>query len=250
MPAILSGGGILETIEKIAAAFGAVVFTVGTLTGLALWLFKTFSEKWLNAKFAERLEAFKHDQQKEIEHLRFEINKLFDRTTKLHQREFEVLPKGWSLLVTSFHATMSMTAALQQYPDISQMTPAHLEEFLSKCPLEGWQRDELRNAAEKNSYYQQAIFWHRLNSVRKDFRKSALFLRRKGIFMPRALKEKFTRVEDLIWNALSEYELNKNEAVWPKHHTDQDKLRKEGELLMKELEAEVQGRLWTSDQLT
>ncbi len=241
---------MLDIAEKVAALFGITVLTLGGLAGLALWFFKLFGEKWLSNKFAERLEAFKHDQQKEIEHLRFEINKLFDRTTKLHQREFDALPKTWSLLVTSFNAAMSMLAALQQYPDISRMTPPHLEEFLSKSPLAGWQKDELRNAPDQNGYYQQAIFWHRLNSVRRDCRKSALYLRRKGIFMPPSLKEKFGKVEDLIWNALSEYELNKNDAVWPKHHADQDKLRKEGEPLMKELEKQVKERLWSSEQPT
>jgi CRISPR/Cas system CMR-associated protein Cmr1 (group 7 of RAMP superfamily) len=109
---------MLETVEKIAAAFGAAVFTLSTLTGLALWLFKTFGDRWLSSKFSERLEAFKHDQQKEIEHLRFEINKLFDRTTKLHQQEFIVLPKAWSLLVTSYSAARSMTASLELSPNL------------------------------------------------------------------------------------------------------------------------------------
>lgn len=240
---------MLELAQKIAALIGTAVLALGGLTGLALWLFKLFGEKWISNKFAERLEAFKHDQQKEIEHLRFEINKLFDRTTKLHQREFDVLPKAWSLLVTSFNAAMSMTAELQQYPDIRPMTPAHLEEFLSKSPLDGWQKDELRNAADRNKYYQDAIFWHRFNSVRNDLRRCAVFLRRMGIFIPPALKEKFAKIEDLIWNALVEYELNKNEAVWPKRLADQDKLRKEGEALMKQLEKDVQDRLWSSEPL-
>lgn len=68
--------------------------------------------------------------------------------------------------------------------------------------------------------------------------------------MPAALKEKFSKVEDLIGDALAECELNKNEAVWPKSHEDQDKLRKDGELLMKQLETEVQGRLWISEEPT
>jgi hypothetical protein len=128
------------------------------------------------------------------------------------------------------------------------MSPAQLDEFLSKSPLENYQKDELRKALDKNQYYQQAIFWPRLNSARKQFRKCAVFLRRKGIFMPPALKEKFSAIEELIWNSLSECELNKNEAVWPKHHEDQDKLNKEGEALMEQLEREVQARLWKSEQ--
>jgi len=40
--------------------------------------------------------AYKHEQQKELEHLKFSINAQMDRATKLHQREFEALPEAWS----------------------------------------------------------------------------------------------------------------------------------------------------------
>ncbi len=126
---------MLEIIERIAAFFGAAVIAGGALTSLVLWLFKLFGEKWLSNKFAERLEAFKHDQQKEIEHLRFEINKVFDRTTKLHQREYDVLPKAWSLLVISHNAAAGITSPLQSYPDIGRMSAPELEDFLSQSPL-------------------------------------------------------------------------------------------------------------------
>jgi hypothetical protein len=66
--------------------------------------------------------------------------------------------------------------------------------------------------------------------------------------MPPALKKKFSQIQDLVSNALSECERNKNEAVWPKPHVDQDKLHKEGEALMEQLEKEVQERLWKSEE--
>lgn len=63
------------------------------LAGFAYWLFKQFSEKWLTAKFNERLQAYKHQQQKELDELRFKISGLLDRTTKLYQRELRFCPK-------------------------------------------------------------------------------------------------------------------------------------------------------------
>lgn len=244
----INGGGMFEILEKVAAAFGAIVIASGTLTGLALWLFKVFGEKWLSNKFSERLEAFKHDQQKEIEHLRFEISKLLDRTTKLHQREFEVLPRAWSLLSKSYHAVKGVTAGLQTYPDISRMSAAHLEEFLSKSPLENWQKDELRSASDLNRYYQDAIFWHHAGIARKACRKSAVYLLRNGIFMPPALKEKFHKIEKLAWSALVEHELNKAHDIRPMQREEMQRLLKDGDPLMKELEAEVQKRLWSSEE--
>ena len=219
----------------------------GTITALSLWLFKLFGEKWLDNKFAERLQAFKHEQQKEIEHLRFEINKLFDRTTKLHQREFEVLPEAWSLLAESYHTVKGLTAGFQSYPDIDRMSAAQMEDFLSKCQLENWQKDELRNAGDKNRYYQDAIFWYRLWDARKTSRGSAIFVLKNGIFMPPALKEKFDQVDELGWAALVEHELNKQHNFRPAQRDALTKFLKEGEPLMKELEAAVKQRLWSSE---
>jgi hypothetical protein len=49
-------------------------------------------DKWIETRFSERLEAFKHQQNQEIEHLHFRINTMMDWNVKLHQREFDILP--------------------------------------------------------------------------------------------------------------------------------------------------------------
>jgi hypothetical protein len=79
---------LLESIQNILGpiltAIGAFIVAGGGLAAIVYAIFKFFSEKWLNAKFEERLAAYKHEQQKEIEQLRFKINALMDRTVKLH----------------------------------------------------------------------------------------------------------------------------------------------------------------------
>jgi hypothetical protein len=85
----------VTSLTDILAAIGALIVGSGTIGAIAFGLFKVLGEKWLNAKFEERLAEYKHAQQKEIEQLRFRINSLMDRTTKLHQHEFEVLPEAW-----------------------------------------------------------------------------------------------------------------------------------------------------------
>jgi len=87
-----------ESIRPLVTAIGALVLGGGALTTITYWGFKLLASKWLDSKFAERLQALKHDQQKELEELRLKINTLFDRTTKLHQNEFESLPHAWALI--------------------------------------------------------------------------------------------------------------------------------------------------------
>lgn len=239
----------METLQQIAAWIVALLLGGGTVTAFAFWLFKLFGDKWLTNKFAERLEAFKHDQQKEIEHLRFEISKLFDRTTKLHQREFEVVPKAWDHLADSYHEVRGVIASFRTYPDFERMSDEHTEEFLASSSLEKWQQDELRKKPhkERNNYYQDAIAWQDIARAKKTCRKSARYLLKNGIFMPPDLKNKFEKLGDLIWGALVEHDFNKQHDFKPKQHTDIQKLLKEGAPLMKELETEVQKRLWSSE---
>jgi hypothetical protein len=233
-----------DALGPILAVVGTVAVGGGVITGFAFWLFKQFGEKWLGNKFAERLAAFRHEQSKEMEQVKFEINKLMDRKTKLHQREFEVLPKAWSLLTKNYHSARAFTSYFQSYPDVERMGDAQLEDFLRDSPLRDWQKEELRAAPDKNKYYQEAIFWHRLSEARTANRKSGIYLLRYGIFMRPEMKEKFTRIDTLAFKAIGEAEINRSDKIIPRLDADHKKFWSEGEELMKELETEVQKRLW------
>jgi hypothetical protein len=67
-------------IGPVLAALGAIIVAGGGLAFIAYAIFKYLGQKWLDAKFEERLAAYKHAQQKELEQLKFEINALMDRT--------------------------------------------------------------------------------------------------------------------------------------------------------------------------
>jgi hypothetical protein len=75
---------LLALTLKWIASLG-VTAGVGAAAGWAAFQF--FGKTWLEGHFAQRLEKFKHDQNQEIERLRYRINALMDRTTNLHQHE-------------------------------------------------------------------------------------------------------------------------------------------------------------------
>jgi hypothetical protein len=103
---VLAGGQPMsDLLQNVLTAIGAFIVAGGGVGAIAYALFRFFSEKWLNAKFEERLAAYKHAQQKELEELRFKISALMDRTTKLHQREFDTLPEAWTKLNDAYGAT-------------------------------------------------------------------------------------------------------------------------------------------------
>ncbi|GEO14433.1 hypothetical protein [Microvirga aerophila] len=227
------------------AALGTVVAVGGGAAAVAFLFFRFLGEKWINAKFEERLAAYKHVQQQELERLKLKINTLMDRTTKLHQREFDVIPETWAKLNYANAAIQSFTSAFQQYPDIKRMSDAHLEEFLANSPLAGWQKAELHESYDKHEYYRKAIYWHHAARAREAFRDFNVYLMQNGIFIPDPLKSKFTEFSDILWNALIEHEGNEELEIRPRERGKQKALNGKGQELLKAIEKDVQDRLWS-----
>jgi hypothetical protein len=236
---------LITSLSYVSTAIGAFIVAGGGITAICYAIFKVFGEKWLSAKFEERLEAYKHAQQQELERLKFKINALLDRTTKLHQREFDVIPEAWSKLNHANVSVHSFISPFQQYPDVNRMSEAHMEEFLESSPLAGWQKAELKEARDKNKSYQKAIYWHNAARARDGYREFSTYLMRNGIFIPEPLKSKFTELSDLLWDALIEHEMNEEHEFRPRHREKQKDLDTKGPNLLKAIETDVQGRLWS-----
>jgi hypothetical protein len=163
-------------------SFSQLVASLG-LTALAIlgaiWAgVKIFASKWLDSRFAERLENAKLEGQKQIEAVRFtgqtqlETLKLvnagsLDRAVKLNQREFEAVPDIWMKVTEAHSAVNGLIAVFQQSPDFSHMTEPQFEEFLADCRLAEWQKDEMRtrNGWDRSSYYADAARWLRLRDA-------------------------------------------------------------------------------------
>ena len=126
---------IVGLITLIAAASGT----------FALWLFRVFGENWLKTYFENQRTKFENIQQREIERLRFEISKLMDRATKLHEREFDVVPEAWGRLVVVRKSVTSLTAPLQYYPDLQAMNDAQFDEFLQAAHWQAGRKPKLGN---------------------------------------------------------------------------------------------------------
>jgi hypothetical protein len=188
------------TYTEIADRLLRTIGVGGGGIAIGYFLFKSLATKWLDGKFAERLEAYKHQQQKELEQLRFQINALFDRLTKLHQREFQVLPEAWALLFDAFLEMNAFVSSLQAYPDLDKMKPAQFTEFVEACPFATWEKDELKSlsSGNKTKYYQDHIFWHQSRTASKASNDCHTFLRKNGIFIEKALKEKFEAIDLLV----------------------------------------------------
>ncbi len=244
---VIVGLGITATVA-VAASYAA---------------FQFLGKTWLEAHFAERLEKFKHDQNQEIERLRYRINALMDRTTKLHQHEFEVLPEIWNKLGTAFSATKDFTSRMPSYlshPDLNQMSEVRFSEFVETSELLGWQKDELRQGSDRNDRYRKLKFWYRLHSVKNSHADFHNYFISRGIFVQpelkekiRALsnmKEKIRALSNMMYDAFTEREFDEAESLPGEgRFAKRDRLQREGPGQLQAIEKDVQARLWEANKL-
>ena len=194
-----------------------------------------------------RLEQLKHDQQKELEHVRHEIQSVYSRVSKIHEREFKVLPKAWLLLHETFGAAMNSVARLKQIPDFRSMDDDLFEGFLRESRLYENQKKrmrELSDTTERLNYYRRAIDLVDLDFAQEKHRLFQNYLIENSIFMTPDLQKSFSEVANDLGQGLVSYEVGRSITA------PSDKLLTESyELITKvkdkaaRVEAAVQARL-------
>ena len=194
-------------LQVIAYAGGSVVAAYLLFT----WLGKHVVEHW----FATRMEAYKNAQAQELEDYKYKINALFNRVTKIHEKEFEVLPKAWEKLQDALGQVGSIASPLQSYPDFKFMSQTEFEEFLSNTKLRKHEVEQLQalETSNRNKFYQEKIFWHELHEANLRISDLHNFLLYNKIFLSKDLFAEFGKIDKMLFDTVLEIEGNHEEHV-------------------------------------
>lgn len=171
-------------MEKL---LGILLEDIGLPAGIAIFVcvlfIKYLAPKWLEKKFA-----------KELEELKFKINSLFDRVTKIHEKEFEVLPIAWEKLDDLLDLISKFLRETHYIPDLNNKSPQELEEFLSKQGFNEEEKRKVRDQNDKNLWY----FHVRSEKVADACLDFQNYIAKKGIFLSSDIKNKFEEAEKTI----------------------------------------------------
>jgi hypothetical protein len=228
-----------DILNEFLKLIGGVAAIGAASSAFAYAMFRLFTTKWIETRFSERLEAFKHQQNQEIEHLRFRINTMMDWNVKLHQREFDILPETWSLLNEAFYTIGPIALGFQQYPNLDEMSADRLEEFLEKSLFTAVQKTELKSAFNKNNYYRSVKMVNDLNTAIDSYNQFHLLLAKNAIFVVEPIKTAFLALDQMLKEAIIERQ------VQPQQFDKGVILNDKGKQLLKALEQGIQGRLWS-----
>ncbi|MCR9238575.1 MAG: hypothetical protein NXI17_18060 [Alphaproteobacteria bacterium] len=226
---------------------GAVTFT-GIATA-SYGLFKWLGEKWIDQKFESRMEAYKAEQSRELERLRHKINGVFDRTIRLHTKEFEVLPDLWGKLVEAHALVSSYVSSLQIYPDVGRMDDDELKEYLDGTALMEVQKRDVKaepNFLERQKTFTKIAELYRYDDALKLMRVFATCLKKDGIFLKPEIKADMDAMRGLLWNVMTEKRMNEEDDIKPRMRDDYKRFKAEAQPLLEKIEKSVADRLWDS----
>jgi len=181
---------IIQFVIKILPSAG-----VGAL--VAFGIFRFLGSKWIENKFAKRLQDHKHKLEKEREELKFKINSLLNRVTKIHEKEFEVLPIAWEKLDNLLDSVRQFIRETHSMPDLNNKSSQELEEVLSKQDLNEEEKQNVRDHKDREGWH----FHAKSEKVRKACWDFQDYITKNAIFLSSDLKSEFRKAEGLIRKA-------------------------------------------------
>lgn len=196
-----------EIISKIFEFLGAIIAVGGGIALLSYVILKYFAKKWLDTKFDERLERFKRFQNEELEKFRFQINSLFNRVIKIHQKEFEVLPILWQKLLDVL-GDLDIVVQLEDitYPNFNVIGEEEIKTILNQLKWEEFYIKELLEASDKNIKFRESNFWHKFVKAQKSMADFHNYLWYNTIFLNAELYNEFKKMDTLIYDSIKNIE--------------------------------------------
>jgi hypothetical protein len=229
-------------LQILGAAAGIIGFALLVVL-FAYYLFKFYGQKWIENRFAERLSKLKHEQSQELESYRLKINALFSRITKIHEKEFEVLPEAWKKLQEALGRISSFVSPLKYRKDLDGMEPEVLIEFLEKSILKDYEKDQVKKASNKQECYYEIIYWYDLNEAWDALREYHRYVLKNIVFIRPPLHEEFKKISDIMREAIINMEMTDEESKRELWHAAYKKIKDEATPIRDNIQNMIQDRL-------
>lgn len=226
---------------------GQVVLYGGGAVAISFAAFKAFGEKWLDARFSERLQSLKTAQDEQLRHAQSYIDREIHRARKLYDREFDTLPEAWSRLCAALDDARS--TAWEQYPNLARHTEEELVNRMSATTMQDFEKQDLLSLPpeDRTEYFRRWLGIQSLNQCLESRRHFLSYVKANAVFFSAGLKEKFLALDSLIGPAVAEFQGRLEGGPGSRDFQLCTKLIQESTALQNELETLIHGRLWSSD---
>lgn len=230
-----------NNVLELLSQLGITVIAVITV---AYAFIKWLGEEWLKQHFNQQLEAMRSQAAVDLAKQQVRFDASLDRATRLHDREFEKLPDIWSKGYIVYWEVARLVDQLQETVSFTFLTDEETEEAISQSGFSEFQKQQLREARDKNDVYFKLRFWKRFYEVGgqvDDFRDA---LGTSSIFLEADLRARFDDLAEMVVSAMQEARLrHQHPSAFP-GRAAAERLNAQGKVLLLELEHHVRSRLW------
>jgi hypothetical protein len=235
--------------EQTWAVIGQIVAAGGGGAIIAFSIFAFLGKRWIESQFEKRLEEFRSRQNQELEKYKAKIGALFNKITKIHEKEFKILPEAWYKLQNVMGKTSVVSAIFKEYPDVNLIDENDLEHWLTVQGISEIQKKKILSAEriKRNEVYQDALFWKQLEDAFKEVYDLHNYLLFNKIFLSKDLFDAFDAIDKRIIDILSDLRYSKEGREHSMYTKALDKFRKFPREDIDKLEKLVQKRLHYSD---
>jgi hypothetical protein len=201
----------------------------GGAVAIAYIVFTFLGKKTIEVWFDKRLKKFE-----------YELNSLLNRVTKIHEKEFEVLPQAWVKLDILLDLIRQFLLETHHIPELNQNNPSELEKFLSEHNLSEDAKQRIYHAVDKKNQY----FYERSKKAADACLDFQDYISKNAIFLSSDIKGKFKEAEITIRTAWAIRDTAENSQVRQEGITKACNIvTKQIPPIMEEIEKLVQKRL-------
>ena len=169
----------------------AILASGGGAAVVAAAIFRFLGVSWLESKFNQQLENFRHENAKELAQLNASVDGALSKTVKSQEKEFEVLSEMWRLANVAHGTIGGFISPLQSYADVTKMSEQKLREFLEQFELLPSIVEEIVRSSDQMAEFEDAIFWHKRNRSSKALNEFRNFVYLNEVFIEESVAEEF-----------------------------------------------------------
>jgi hypothetical protein len=242
----------IAQVFELAAAILTSIGSGGVIVfSLSNWLGKVWADRLMQnekAKHDKDLEELKARNARDIEELRQKLNSISSRISRVHEKEFTVLPEAWVLLQKAQGAVFTVVSPIKMWPDLSRMTVPQLTEFLTSngpdAPdISSSAKDEIKKTEpdRRQKLYTDAATLRDFAVADGRLTELNNYLLLHSIFMPKHLYDDFSTV---LREYRQAFETSKMERQFPSQESSKTYLKFTGvDPLFKTIQTSIQARL-------
>jgi hypothetical protein len=146
--------GVYNGKDKMNQTIITILISSFSGGGIALLILKFISQKTIENQFARSIEKY-----------RFKINSEFDRVSKIHEKEFSLLPSIWESIEVTSNFISAIASPFQRYPDLNSLCELELKEFLNSTDLPESVKIKIRSASDKVDEYRIMHYYDMTNNA-------------------------------------------------------------------------------------